>query len=1144
MPISNTSNNFMLWFAGVGGGDAIAFVSGDPAIGGGNSALALTYILNGDPNLFAPRDIVLDTVHDKFFFVDSDLAGHNRILQGSLSQVLANPGSPIFTTLYQDTGSGANTAIRAITIDQEHSQIFFDHGTTFDRINYNTALQAPTVLANLGSGNFITQVAINFATGTVFLASSRVTSFFGQDVVEDNFIYRATGLTPASATLTFAKMPFSPNDTAFGDPDIPPIGGNAFPQEHGTIRGIDYDPVTNTLYISTATVTLDTSTDQDGSELTTYYGGIFAYALTGNPTGAYTTIFQQDGIDGPVGQLGFIEIDPSTGRYFVVDVTGGPAVGDGGVWTGSLAGGTPTLFATIGNAGGLAPQGLDIIHAPTLNGTEVGGTATEDGSLGSGFSSGVSPLAALNASDEDSAAFTDQLRGAQVRISVGFGTSPGSVEQLTIGGTTSGTLGSGISYSYNSLTGVMTLSGVDTFDNYEAALAMVAYAISGDNPDNYGTSTSRTLAYSLFDGLLYSDEQTVALNIQDTNDGPVNTTGGAVATNEDAASVAVTGLSVSDVDDASLTVTLAVGGGSLTLASIAGLSFSTGDGSDDAAMTFSGTTAAINAALAGLSYTPTGNLNGADSLIITTSDGFASDSDNIAINVAAENDAPTVVGDGTEDAAPILQDMPSPVGQTVASLFAGQYSDAADQVAGGSSADAFAGVAVTANGSGAAGQWQYFNGSTWVNIGPASDGAAVLLAASTAIRFNPAPGFFGAAPTLATHLVDASGGALTSGTIVNASVTGGTTRYSGGTVVLSETVIQGNVAPTGVTGTLSVLEVSANGTLVGTLTAVDSDSSTFTYSLVNDASGRFDINATTGAVTVENGLLLDYEQNASHVIRVRVDDNEGGISEFNVNVTVTDRHGEIVIGDSNNHIYYGGAETDILTGGLGADIIHGGGGIDLIGGGNGLYDPTDAGDQLFGEGGSDIINGNGGNDVIAGGADGDLLYGAEGNDIIYGGASASDLTASGDDVIAGDGGNDTLYGNDGNDTIYGGSDNDSIYGGAGDDCLNGDSGADVIDGGSGVDTINGGAGADDLTGGTGFDVFVFRKGEANGDEIFDFDGNGNSAGDSIRFEGYSHGTTFTKVSGELWKINDHGAIEYITIHAAEPIKNSDWVIVT
>jgi hypothetical protein len=1135
MPVSNTSPNFMLWFAGVGGGDAIAYVSGDPATGGGNSGFGLTYILNNDPNLFGPRDIMLDTVHDRFFFVDSDISGgNNRIMQGSISQVLANPGAPVFTTLYSDPGTDENASIRALVLDHENGLVYFDHGTTLARISYDTALQTPTVLADLGSGNFITQLSIDFATGNVFLGSSAVFSFFGMDFVEDNYIYRASGLTPSSTSLSFSTVPFSPNDSAFGDPDVPAVPGDGFPAELGTIRGMDYDPLTQTLYISTATVTLDTSSAQDGSELTTYYGGVYAYATTGNPTGAYTIVYQQDGSTGPVGQLGFIEVDPSTGKYFVVDTTGGPAAGDGGVWVGSLSGGTPTLFATIGNPGDLAPQGIDIIHAPTLNGAETGASAVETAGVGSGYSAAVTPFASIDAGDLDSAGFTDQLAGAQVRISGGFNSAPGSSERLTIGGTTSGTLGSGISYSYNSLTGVMTLTGVNSFDNYEAALALVSYSINGDNPDADGAAPTRTISYSLYDGLLYSDEFDATVNVVGTNDGPVNTTGGPVSTSEDAASVAVTGLSVSDADDNALTVTLSVGRGTLTLASIAGLSFGTGDGTGDATMTFSGTAAAINAALAGLSYTPTANLNGADTLTMTTGDGTGSDSDNVSISVSAVNDAPTVAGDGTEDAAPIVQDTPSPVGQTVSSLFGGQYSDAVDQVAGGSSADAFAGVAVTANGSGASGQWQYYNGVTWVNIGAASNGAAVLLSASTAIRFNPAPGFSGAAPTLTAHLVDASGGALTSGAIVDASVTGGTTRYSTGSVVLSETVLAGNTAPTGVTGTLSVQEVSANGTLVGTLVAADPDSSTFTYTLVNDAGGRFDINSTTGAVTVENGLLLDYEQNASHTIRVRVNDNEGGISEFNVNVTVTDRHGELVIGDGANHIYYGGAETDILIGGHGADVIHGGGGIDIITGGNILFDPTDSGDQLFGEAGNDIIAGNGGDDVIAGGADSDVLTGEEGNDIIYGGASASDNTETGNDVISGDAGNDFLYGNGGNDTLYGGDNDDQLFGGAG---------IDVLDGGSGIDRLNGGAGADDLTGGAGFDVFIFKKGEANGDEIFDFDGNGNAAGDSIRLEGYAAGTSFTKVSGDVWKINDHGFIEYITIHAAEPVKTSDWVVV-
>ena len=307
-----------------------------------------------------------------------------------------------------------------------------------------------------------------------------------------------------------------------------------------------------------------------------------------------------------------------------------------------------------------------------------------------------------------------------------------------------------------------------------------------------------------------------------------------------------------------------------------------------------------------------------------------------------------------------------------------------------------------------------FNGVTWVDIGPASTGAAVLLSASTQIRFNPAFGFVGSAPTLTAHLVDASGGAIASGTTANLTVTGGTTPYSTGTVTLGQTVIDGNTPPTGVNGTLTVVEDANNGATVGTVTATDPDSSTFTYTLVNDAGGRFDISS-SGVVTVQNGLLLDYEQNSSHTIRVRVDDNEGGISEFDMNVAITDDHGEFVTGDGANHTYYGGAETDFLFGGHGSDTIRGQGGIDFIFGGDGLFDPTDAGDNLNGGAGSDVILGNGGDDIIAGGTETDVLSGNEGNDTIYGGESAADAVDTGNDIISGDAGNDILHGNGGND---------------------------------------------------------------------------------------------------------------------------------
>ena len=47
---------------------------------------------------------------------------------------------------------------------------------------------------------------------------------------------------------------------------------------------------------------------------------------------------------------------------------------------------------------------------------------------------------------------------------------------------------------------------------------------------------------------------------------------------------------------------------------------------------------------------------------------------------------------------------------------------------------------------------------------------------------------------------------------------------------------------------------------------------TVTYSLTDDAGGRFAIHPTTGVVTVANGALLNYETAASHGITVKATD--------------------------------------------------------------------------------------------------------------------------------------------------------------------------------------------------------------------------------------------------------------------------------
>src|SRR6185295_5826364 len=87
-----------------------------------------------------------------------------------------------------------------------------------------------------------------------------------------------------------------------------------------------------------------------------------------------------------------------------------------------------------------------------------------------------------------------------------------------------------------------------------------------------------------------------------------------------------------------------------------------------------------------------------------------------------------------------------------------------------------------------------------------------------------------------------------------------------------------NVAPTtptdtdGATGG-SISEGASNGDTVGiTANSTDIHGGTVTYSLFDNAGGRFAINASSGVVSVANAALLDYETNTSHTITVRASD--------------------------------------------------------------------------------------------------------------------------------------------------------------------------------------------------------------------------------------------------------------------------------
>ena len=103
----------------------------------------------------------------------------------------------------------------------------------------------------------------------------------------------------------------------------------------------------------------------------------------------------------------------------------------------------------------------------------------------------------------------------------------------------------------------------------------------------------------------------------------------------------------------------------------------------------------------------------------------------------------------------------------------------------------------------------------------------------------------------------------------------------------------------------------------------------------------------------------------------------------------------------------------------------------------------------------------------------------------------------------------------------------------------------TLTGNSGNNTLDGGDGADILTGNAGNDTFVFHAGQANGDTVVDFAGNGAAAGDSLHLVGYGAGATFTNIDATHWQINFNGgaAHDVITFSNAAAIDVTDFLFV-
>jgi ELWxxDGT repeat protein/VCBS repeat-containing protein len=266
----------------------------------------------------------------------------------------------------------------------------------------------------------------------------------------------------------------------------------------------------------------------------------------------------------------------------------------------------------------------------------------------------VNSIPTLQSISEDSALIFSAANGNAITISdVDAGAAPEQVTLTVTNGTLSLGQTAGITFITGTGTNDTTIVFTGTIDNINAALNGLIFNPNANfnGPANL-TITTNDLGNSGLGGSL-SDTKAITIDVTATNDPPVNSVPNIQSVSEDSilifSSANGNAITVSDIDAgiAPEQVTLTVTNGTLSLGQITGITFSTGTGTNDTTIVFTGTIDNINAALNGLAFNPNANFNGLANLTITTNDlgnsGLGrtlSDTKTVTIDVAAANDSP------------------------------------------------------------------------------------------------------------------------------------------------------------------------------------------------------------------------------------------------------------------------------------------------------------------------------------------------------------------------------------------------------------------------------------------------------------------------------------------------------------------------
>ena len=225
--------------------------------------------------------------------------------------------------------------------------------------------------------------------------------------------------------------------------------------------------------------------------------------------------------------------------FLTVDQTIDTSAGTGGVLTA-----TGVVFHTVPvlGAGDIVLSGLN--HAPALD-LDVDDSSGQSGAdFANSWTENGGPVAIADADatlvDVDNA----NLQSLTITIT---NLLDGVAESLA-----ADTSGTSVIASYNSGTGVLTLSGIDTPAHYQQVLRTVTYDNSSEAPN----PTARTITFVANDGVVGSNVGTTTLGMTAANNAPVlaGIEGTSLAYTENDPATAITAsLTASDVDNTNLT---------------------------------------------------------------------------------------------------------------------------------------------------------------------------------------------------------------------------------------------------------------------------------------------------------------------------------------------------------------------------------------------------------------------------------------------------------------------------------------------------------------------------------------------------------------------------------------------------------------